>query len=127
MAERAGTSDGRDSQPQPKGPIKRAQDNPARACGARQSFFVTNGTSTANKIVAQAMIQPGDIVLVNTAAGAAYGTPAYVGTGCGIGREATNWMTERGMRVCGTDAWSWDAPFTLTACWVSLSIGYNEI
>lgn len=60
-------------------------------------------------------LKPGEIVLVNTAAGAAYGTPAYVGTGCGIGREATLWLTERGMRVCGTDAWSWDAPFTYTA------------
>lgn len=60
-------------------------------------------------------LQAGDIVLVNTAAGAAYGTEAYVATGCGIGHEATCWMTERGMRVCGTDAWSWDAPFVHTA------------
>ncbi|MGR3320878.1 MAG: cyclase family protein [Pseudooceanicola sp.] len=60
-------------------------------------------------------LQPGDIVLVNTAAGAAYGTPEYVATGCGMGMEATCWMTERGMRVCGTDAWSWDAPFIHTA------------
>lgn len=60
-------------------------------------------------------LAPGDIVLVNTAAGAAYGTPGYVATGCGIGHEATCWMTERGMRVCGTDAWSWDAPFIHTA------------
>ena len=60
-------------------------------------------------------LQPGDIVLVNTAAGAAYGTAEYVATGCGIGHEATCWMTERGMRVCGTDAWSWDAPFVHTA------------
>lgn len=58
---------------------------------------------------------PGDIVLVNTAAAEKYGTPAYVPTGCGIGRAATNWLTERGMRVCGTDAWSWDAPFVHTA------------
>lgn len=60
-------------------------------------------------------LQPGDIVLVNTAAGAAYGQKHYVATGCGIGHEATCWMTERGMRVCGTDAWSWDAPFIHTA------------
>ncbi len=60
-------------------------------------------------------LQPGDIVLVNTAAGAAYGQPHYVATGCGLGHEATCWMTERGMRVCGTDAWSWDAPFIHTA------------
>ncbi|GGE37034.1 hypothetical protein GCM10011360_26050 [Primorskyibacter flagellatus] len=60
-------------------------------------------------------LQPGDIVLVNTAAGAAYGTAEYVATGCGMGHAATCWMTERGMRVCGTDAWSWDAPFVHTA------------
>ena len=61
------------------------------------------------------VMAPGDIVLVNTAAAAKYGTPDYVPTGCGIGRAATNWLTERGMRVCGTDAWSWDAPFVHTA------------
>lgn len=60
-------------------------------------------------------LAPGDIVLVNTAAAAAYGTPAYVGTGCGVGRAATNYMSERGVRITGTDAWSWDAPFIHTA------------
>lgn len=65
MAETSATSGGLDSLLQPKGPIKRAQDNAARAFGARHSFFVTNGTSTANKIVTQAMIRPGDIVLVD--------------------------------------------------------------
>ncbi len=57
----------------------------------------------------------GDIVLVNTAADAAYGTPEYVNTGCGMGREATLYLTERGVRITGTDAWSWDAPFVYTA------------
>jgi len=57
----------------------------------------------------------GDIVLVNTAAGARYGEPEYLNTGCGMGREATNWLTERGVHICGTDAWSWDAPFFHTA------------
>lgn len=65
MAETSATSGGLDSLLQPKGPIKRAQDHAARAFGARHSFFVTNGTSTANKIVTQAMIRPGDIVLVD--------------------------------------------------------------
>ncbi|MBV7380600.1 cyclase family protein [Maritimibacter dapengensis] len=55
-------------------------------------------------------LQPGDIVLVNTRAGGRYGEDDYVSAGCGMGREATLWLTERGMRVCGTDAWSWDAP-----------------
>jgi len=56
------------------------------------------------------VLSAGDIVLVNTAAGARYGEPDYVGTGCGMGREATLYLTERGVKVCGTDAWSWDPP-----------------
>jgi len=63
----------------------------------------------------QVTLQPLDIVVVNTSAGAAYGTPAYLGKGCGIGREATLYLLEQGVRVTGTDAWSWDAPFPATA------------
>lgn len=65
LAETSATSGGLDSLLQPYGPIKKAQEYAARAFGARQSFFVTNGTSTANKIVVQALIQPHDIVLVD--------------------------------------------------------------
>jgi kynurenine formamidase len=61
------------------------------------------------------VLQPYDIVLVNTAASAAYGRPDYVASGCGVGREATLYLTERGVQVVGTDAWSWDAPFVHTA------------
>ncbi len=60
-------------------------------------------------------LQPLDIVVVNTAAGAIFGQPAYIHTGCGMGRDATLYLTERGVRVVGTDAWSWDAPFSHTA------------
>jgi kynurenine formamidase len=60
-------------------------------------------------------LQPFDIVVVNTRAGAAYGTSDYVNSGCGMGRDATMWLTTRGVRVVGTDAWSWDAPFAHTA------------
>jgi kynurenine formamidase len=59
-------------------------------------------------------LQPLQIVLVNTAAGAAYGRPDYVAKGCGMGREATLYLLERGVRVTGTDGWSWDAPFVHT-------------
>ena len=59
-------------------------------------------------------LRPLDIVLVNTAAGAAYGRPDYVDRGCGLGRDATLWLLERGVRVTGTDGWSWDAPFSHT-------------
>ncbi len=65
LAETSATSGGLDSLLQPHGPIKKAQELAARAFGARRTYFVTNGTSTANKIVVQALIKPGDIVLVD--------------------------------------------------------------
>ena len=60
-------------------------------------------------------LQPLDIVLVNTAAAAAYGGPDYIDKGCGVGREATLFLCEQGVQVVGTDAWSWDAPFSHSA------------
>lgn len=60
-------------------------------------------------------LRPLDIVVVNTSAGVRYGQPDYVASGCGMGREATLYLTSRGVRVTGTDAWSWDAPFVHTA------------
>ncbi|TAF74456.1 MAG: aminotransferase class I/II-fold pyridoxal phosphate-dependent enzyme [Bacteroidetes bacterium] len=65
LAETSATNGGLDSLLQPKGPLKKAQQKAANAYGAEQTFFVTNGTSTANKIVQQALIQPGDVVLVD--------------------------------------------------------------
>ena len=65
MAETSSTSGGLDSLLQPSGPLKKAQELAARAFGARTTFFATNGTSTANKIVVQALVNPGDIVLVD--------------------------------------------------------------
>ena len=59
-------------------------------------------------------IRPLDIVVVNTAAGGRFGQPDYVASGCGMGRAATLWLLERGVRVTGTDGWSWDAPFVHT-------------
>jgi kynurenine formamidase len=32
-----------------------------------------------------------------------------------MGYEATMYLLERGVRVTGTDGWSWDAPFVYTA------------
>ena len=59
-------------------------------------------------------LQELEIVVVNTAAGKAYGSDNYVSTGAGMGREATLYLLERGVRLTGTDAWSWDAPFVHT-------------
>lgn len=55
-------------------------------------------------------LKPYDIVLINTSAGARFGDRAYLESGCGIGREATLYLTSHGVRVAGTDAWGWDAP-----------------
>jgi kynurenine formamidase len=57
---------------------------------------------------------PLDIVLINTRAGSRYGHDDYVSAGCGMGYEATMYLLERGVRVTGTDGWSWDAPFVHT-------------
>lgn len=59
-------------------------------------------------------LAPLEIVVVNTAAGKAYGRDDYVSTGCGVGKQATLYLLERGVRVTGTDGWSWDAPFVHT-------------
>ena len=60
-------------------------------------------------------IKPFDIVLVNTSAGKHYGADDYLLKGCGIGKDATIFLLEKGVKITGTDAWSWDAPFAHTA------------
>ncbi|MDA1164786.1 MAG: ornithine decarboxylase [Planctomycetota bacterium] len=64
QAETSATTGGLDSLLQPGGSLRDAQEQAARAFGARRTYFVTNGTSTANKIVMQAINRPGDIVLL---------------------------------------------------------------
>jgi arginine decarboxylase len=65
LAETSATSGGLDSLLEPHGPIKEAQELASRAFGSKQTYFATNGTSTCNKIVVQALVRPGDIVLVD--------------------------------------------------------------
>ena len=60
-------------------------------------------------------LQPLEIVMINTRAGARYGSNDYVNSGCGMGYEATMYLLERGIRVTGTDAWSWDPPMKFVA------------
>ena len=59
-------------------------------------------------------LAPLEIVAVNTRAGSRYGQSDYVSAGCSMGYEATMYLLERGVRLTGTDAWSWDAPFVHT-------------
>src|SRR6266403_479500 len=65
LTESSATTGGLDSLLEPTGNIKRAQDMAARAFGCDRVFFVTNGTSTSNKMVEQALLAPGDIAIVD--------------------------------------------------------------
>lgn len=65
MAETSSTSGGLDSLLDPHGTIRAAMDKAAITWNAERTYFVTNGTSTANKIVVQALTRPGDIVLID--------------------------------------------------------------
>lgn len=56
-----------------------------------------------------------DIVLVQTGRDEHYSDPGYVALGPGVTVAATRWLWERGVRVMGIDAWSWDAPLHLQA------------
>jgi arginine decarboxylase len=64
LAETSSTQGGLDSLLDPTGAIKQAHNKAALTFGADASYFVTNGTSTSNKIVMQAHVRPGDIVLI---------------------------------------------------------------
>ncbi len=60
------------------------------------------------------VLQPLEIVLCATRAGARYGHDDYIHAGCGFGRDATLHFVRQGVRIVGTDGWSWDAPFSAT-------------
>ncbi|MDN3575563.1 arginine/lysine/ornithine decarboxylase [Chitinimonas viridis] len=47
------------------GPVAASERNAARIFGSDHLFFVTNGTSTSNKMVWHATVAPGDIVVVD--------------------------------------------------------------
>jgi kynurenine formamidase len=55
-------------------------------------------------------IKPMDIVLIRTGADSAWGTREYLTKGAGMTRESTLYLTDKGVRVTGIDAWSWDRP-----------------
>lgn len=54
-----------DSLLDPTGVIAEAQNVAAKAFGARRTFFATNGTSTANKVILQTLIAPGEKLLLD--------------------------------------------------------------
>ena len=63
----------------------------------------------------QYTIKPYDIVLVQTGADDAWGTPRYLTRGAGMDRESTLYILDQGVKVVGIDAWSWDRPLPYLA------------
>ena len=55
------------------------------------------------------------IVLFCTGADAYWGKEEFFSYGCGLGAEAVRYLTDRGVRVIGTDAWSLDRPYPMIA------------
>lgn len=60
-------------------------------------------------------IKPLDIVLIQTGADQKWGTPEYLLAGAGMDRDSTLYLTEKGVKVVGIDAWSWDRPLPYLA------------
>ncbi len=60
-------------------------------------------------------LKPLDIVLIQTGADRAWGRPEYLVKGAGMDRESTLFLTEKGVKVVGIDAWSWDRPLPFLA------------
>jgi len=60
-------------------------------------------------------IKPLDIVLIQTGADLKWGAPEYLVAGAGMDRESTLFLTEKGVKVTGIDAWSWDRPLPFLA------------
>ncbi len=58
-------------------------------------------------------IKPGDIALLATSAPSRWGREEYLLAGAGMSAEATHWLIDRGVKVMGTDGWSWDVPLPL--------------
>jgi arginine decarboxylase len=54
-----------DSLMEPTGVIRDAQEMASKAFGARRTFFATNGTSTANKVIFQTLLAPGEKLLLD--------------------------------------------------------------
>ncbi len=55
-------------------------------------------------------LKPLDIVLIRTDADKVWGKPEYLIKGAGMTRESTLFLLDQGVKVVGTDAWSWDRP-----------------
>lgn len=59
-------------------------------------------------------LKPNDIVFIQTGVDKLWGKADYWKSGCGMGKESTLYLIDRGIKVMGIDAWGWDPPSTAT-------------
>ena len=83
--------------------------DPATFPEMSEIVYTAGTTPDANKALIRALTEVAQL------AGDFNSGSNYVASGCGMGYEATMYLLERGIRLTGTDAWSWDAPFVHTA------------
>jgi len=55
-------------------------------------------------------LTPGDIVLIQTGNDRHWGKREYFSRGPGVSADATQWLTDQGIRLTGIDGWGWDSP-----------------
>src|SRR5205807_6102989 len=55
-------------------------------------------------------LQPRDIVLIMTGADKHFTSDHYFSAHAGMGREATLWLLNQGIKVIGIDSWGFDRP-----------------
>lgn len=53
------------SEPDMESPLNKSLKRTAKIFGARETFYITNGTSSSNKALLMTLMQPGDVVLLD--------------------------------------------------------------
>lgn len=61
------------------------------------------------------VLQPREIVLIQTGNDRRLGTPEYFTHGPGMSAEATRWLLDQGIKLTGIDSWGWDVPLGVLA------------
>jgi kynurenine formamidase len=69
---------------------------------------ITVADVTAALAIIPHTLQPGDIALIQTGCDAYWNTERYMTMQPGLGRSATAWILDQGVRVIGIDAWGVD-------------------
>ncbi len=73
-------------------------------------FILESDIKQALKVI-NYKLKPLDIVLIKTGSDKYWGTKEYLFKYCGMSKEATGFLIDRGIKVIGIDTYSFDRPF----------------